>query len=460
MITHHDKRRLYARSEAVGSGSAVTSLVLGLGATGLSVARWLAARGLPARFADHRDAAAGREAIGRLMPRAALHTGSFDPGLLDGVDRVIVSPGIPAREPLLAAARERGLPVLSDIDVFVSEAKAPIAAVTGSNGKSTVVSLLEAMCERAGVSALAGANLGTPALDLLAEPVPEFYLLELSSFQLERTARLPARVATVLNVSPDHLDWHGSLDAYTRAKYRIFRDADVAVTNRAETIPEGVALPARRISFGGDIPAEGQYGLRREAADTWLMHGRERLMAASELGLKGRHNWLNVLAALAIGGELGLSRDAMLRAAAEFQGLAHRGEVVAEADGVTWINDSKATNVGAAAAAIEAVSAPLVLIAGGDAKGAGFEPLTEALSGRLRGAVLIGRDGPRLAGALASLAPVAMANDMRDAVAQARRMARTGDVVLLAPACASIDMFRDYRHRGDDFRTAVREELS
>jgi len=450
-----DSKPLYARDGATGSGNAVATLVLGAGATGQSVARWLARRGLSARFADSRPAPAGTEALRELLPQADIHTGAFDTALLDGVDRLIVSPGIQDSEPLLQAARSRGLPVLSDIDLFVREAEAPVAAVTGSNGKSTVVTLLAALCEAAGVKALAGGNLGTPALDLLAEPRPDYYVLELSSFQLQRTARVPARVATVLNLSADHLDWHGSMDAYARAKYRIYRDADIAVVNRAEVPPDGVRLPARRISFGDGVPGADQYGLREAGGEWWLMRGDEELLPAGALHLCGRHNWLNTLAALALGEAMGLDMDAMVDAAIEFRGLPHRSEFVAERDGVTWINDSKGTNVGAAVAAVQGIETPVVLIAGGDAKGASFDPLADALRGRLRAAVLIGRDAPRLAETLAPVGPVETAADMQGAVARAAALAERGDTVVLAPACASLDMFRDYRARGDAFRAAV-----
>lgn len=455
MMGYGNRRRHDAGNGMAGRGSASASLVLGLGATGQSVARWLSRRGQQARFADSRRDAAGLDALRSLLPDADVHTGPFDVSLLDGIDRLIVSPGIRDGEPLLTAARERGLPVLSDIDIFVSEAKAPVAAVTGSNGKSTVVSLLSAFCEAAGVKALAGANLGTPVLDLLTEPQPDYYLLELSSFQLQRTARLPARAATVLNVSADHLDWHGSLDAYARAKYRIYRDAEVAVVNRSEVPPAGMRLPDERISFGTDVPAAGQYGLREAAGETWLARGDEDLLPAGALHLCGRHNWLNVLAALAMGEAIGLDMDAMVDAAIEFAGLAHRSEFVAERNGVTWINDSKATNVGAAVAAVAGIPGPMVLIAGGDAKGAGFELLARALEGRLRGAVLIGRDAPRLAEALAPLGPTETAPDIDTAVARAAGLAEPGDTVILAPACASLDMFSDYRARGEAFRRAV-----
>jgi UDP-N-acetylmuramoylalanine--D-glutamate ligase len=450
-----NKRREAAGSVTAGRGSAAVNLVLGLGATGQSVARWLSRRGQQARFADSRREPAGLNTLRSLLPHADVHTGPFDVSLLDGVERVVVSPGIRDEDPFLAAARERGLPVLSDIDLFVSEAKAPVAAVTGSNGKSTVVSLLSALCAGAGVKALAGANLGTPVLDLLTEPRPDYYLLELSSFQLQRTSRLPARVATVLNVSADHLDWHGSLDAYARAKYRIYRDAEVAVVNRAEAPPAGVTLPARRISFGADAPGAGQYGLREAAGEWWLARGDEDLLPVGALHLFGRHNWLNVLAALAMGEAMGLEMDAMVETAIEFSGLAHRSEFVAERDGVAWINDSKGTNVGAAVAAVQGIPGPVVLIAGGDGKGASFEPLAAALKGRLRAAVLIGRDARLLADALTPLAPTEIVADMDRAVVRAAELARPGDTVILAPACASLDMFSDYRARGEAFRRAV-----
>lgn len=457
-----DTRRLHARREPGADGAATRSLVLGMGATGGAFARWLAGRGGRAVFADSREAPPALAEIHALLPETTIVPGELeDPALLNGVDRVLVSPGIAAGHPLLAAARERGLPVLSDIDVFVAEAAAPIVGVTGSNGKSTVVSLLAAMCEAAGLEVRAGGNLGPPALDLLAPPQPGYFLLELSSFQLELSDAVPLAAAALLNLSPDHLDRHPDLDSYRAAKRRVYADAGIAIVNRDQPeLAAGVHSPRGQIGFGLGIPAEGDFGLRAAGGRRWLARGAERLLPADELRLAGEHNIANVLAALALAAAIDLPLATAVRAAACFAPLPHRAERVGAGRGIAFVDDSKATNVGAAAAAAAGMPGPLVLIAGGDGKGADFAPLGEALAGKLRAAVVLGRDAGAIARVLAPLAPVREAADMDEAVALAAGTARAGDTVLLAPACASTDMFEDYRARGDAFRAAVKRWLA
>ena len=345
---------------------------------------------------------------------------------------------------------------MSDIELFAREARAPIAAVTGSNGKSTVTTLLSLMCDAAGKTALAGANLGEPALDLLEKDKPDFYVLELSSFQLQRTKNLPAKVAVLLNITADHLDWHASEKNYRQAKYRIFNNSAAAVINRADPdIAKHVGKNARIVSFALDEPADGHYGLLEEDGVEFLARGEQLLLATSELALLGRHNQLNALAALAAGELMGLELSAMLQVLAEFPGLPHRMQLVARKGGVDYINDSKATNIGAAVASIESVDGIVVLIAGGEAKGGDFNDLSAALTDRLRAAVLIGSDANTIAEALEDSAPVCIANDITEAVVQAAAFAETGDTVLLAPACASFDQFPNYKARGDAFAEAV-----
>jgi UDP-N-acetylmuramoylalanine--D-glutamate ligase len=435
--------------------TAVKDLVVGLGATGLSVARFLRRNEMDAVFFDSRKQPPGIQELDAVWPNADLQLGDMQ--IPAGVQRVIASPGIADTHPVLTRARRQRLEVVSDIELFARAATAPFVAVTGSNGKSTVTTLLYHMCRADGRNALAGGNLGEPALDLLDKPIPDIYVLELSSFQLQRTQSLPASVAVLLNVSPDHLDWHSSEAEYRRAKYRVFREAASAVINRAD--PEAKRQTAsldRVISFGVDEPQAGHYGLKAEGGMTYLARGKKLLLAATELAMVGTHNQLNALAALAAGELLGLDSAAMLQVLSEFPGLPHRMQRVARIAGVDYINDSKATNVAAAVASIRSIDGELVLIAGGDGKGGDFNELAAAVDGKLRAAVLIGADAEKLAAALDTVMPVHFANDLTAAVRQAAALAERDDTVLLAPACASFDQFKNYMERGDVFHTAVR----
>ncbi len=434
--------------------AAKKDLVLGLGATGLSVARYLKRSGRDAVFLDSREQPPGLQDLDELWPDADRQLGATR--LPGKVARVIVSPGIADSDTIVAAARDAGLEVISDIELFAREAEAPFVGVTGSNGKSTVTTLLYHMCRAAGHSALAGGNLGQPALDLLAEEEPEFYVLELSSFQLQRTQSLPARVAVLLNVTPDHLDWHASEAEYREAKYRIFREAESAVINREDNeAAERTRHLERVISFGLDAPEDGHYGIRREDGEAFLARGDHLLLAVNELALFGLHNQANALAALAAGELLGLDLQPMLQVLCEFPGLPHRMQFVRRVSAVNYVNDSKATNVAAAIASIRSVDGTLVLIAGGVGKGADFGDLAEPLENKLRAAVLIGRDAEAIEAALDTIMPTYFARDMDDAVQQAATFAEADDTVLLAPACASFDQFDNYAARGEAFCRAV-----
>ena len=449
------KGKRKARARAASRPKAGTKdLVLGLGATGLSVARYLKRAGRDAVFLDSREDPPGLEALDELWPDAPREVGASE--IPDDIARVIVSPGIADNAALVAAARDAGLEVISDIELFAREAQAPFVGVTGSNGKSTVTTLLYHMCRAAGRSALAGGNLGEPALALLDEEQPEIYVLELSSFQLQRTQSLPAKVAVLLNVTPDHLDWHASEDEYREAKYSIFRDAGSAVINRADSEAAGRAGHIDRvISFGLDAPEDGHYGIRREDDQVFLARGDSVLLAVSELRLFGLHNQANALAALAAGELLGLDLHAMLQVLCEFPGLPHRMQHVRRVAAVDSVNDSKATNVAAAIASIQSVDGMLVLIAGGEGKNGDFSALAEPLENKLRAAVLIGRDAEAIEAAIDTIMPTYFARDMEDAVRQAAAFAEADDTVLLAPACASFDQFDNYAARGDAFREAV-----
>jgi UDP-N-acetylmuramoylalanine--D-glutamate ligase len=429
-------------------------LVVGLGATGLSIARYLKRNDCNAIFYDSRKEPPGLDKLAELFPDAELRLGNDK--LPRNVTRVIASPGIPDSHPLLRKARKKKLEIVSDIELFARDASKPFVAVTGSNGKSTVTTLLYHMCRADGRNALAGGNLGEPALDLLDQDVPDIYVLELSSFQLQRTENLPAAVALLLNVSPDHLDWHADEDEYRSAKYRIFKDADAAVINRAdEEVAHRVEHCGRVASFGLDAPDADQYGLREEDGERFLARGDTLLLSIRDLALYGIHNQLNALAALAAGDLIGLDMAAMLQVLVEFPGLPHRMQFVARIRAVDYINDSKATNVAAAVASIKSVEGMLVLIAGGDGKGADFSELAEAVEGKLRGVVLIGEDAEKIAHALDTVMPVHFAENMDSAVHMAATCAESEDTVLLAPACASFDQYDNYMARGDAFCAAV-----
>ena len=434
--------------------SASKHLVVGLGKTGLSVARYLQRCDTLATYFDTRDEPPGLAELKELCPDAKILPA--DAKLPKGIERIIASPGVADSHPLLAKALKKKIDVISDIELFTRTASAPFVAVTGSNGKSTVTTLLYHMCRADGRSALAGGNLGEPALDLLSQEKPDIYVLELSSFQLHRTQHLPAEVAVLLNVSPDHLDWHKDEDEYRRAKYRVYREAKAAVVNRADKVAvESTQSGQRVISFGLDAPADGQYGLRIDDGETYLARGETLLLAARELAMYGVHNQLNALAALAAGELLGLDMAAMLSVLVEFPGLPHRMQFVARVAAVDYINDSKATNVAAAIASIESVDSMLVLIAGGDGKGGDFSKLSAAVEDKLRAAVLIGKDAEKIAHALDTVMPVHFADTMGAAVSIAAQCAESDDTVLLAPACASLDQYTNYMERGDRFCAAV-----
>lgn len=434
------------------------AVILGLGATGLSVARYLAAQGRSILVIDSRVKPPGLDALKESVPDAEISTGTLDIGLPEDATSVVVSPGLSLELSIIAEAEARGVPVLGDIELFARIAQAPIAAITGSNGKSTVATMLASMAQSDGRRVLAGGNLGIPALDLLAEQPPDFYVLELSSFQLESTQSLQAESAVVLNVSADHIDRHGSLSSYAEIKSTIYKGAKQLVANRDDSIAMSMLRGCKDvITFGLDEADEGHFGLLPDDGNgPWLSRGRERLMMAGELMVPGRHNMANALAAIAMGTTLGFQQEPMLAALRSYRGLAHRTTVLGDLGGVCWIDDSKATNVGATVAAINGLENKIVLIAGGDGKGADFSPLARAAEGRLRAAVLLGADAHPLAALLHDVCPTVIVDNMRQAVGEARQLADTGDTVLLSPACSSLDMYSDYAARGEAFVRAVR----
>jgi UDP-N-acetylmuramoylalanine--D-glutamate ligase len=434
------------------------TLVVGLGKTGLSCARYLARQGLPVAVTDSRTSPPGLDRLREELPDTALFLGGFSADVFQAAGQLVVSPGVPMSEPLIQAARARGVPVFGDIELFARAVRAPVAAVTGSNGKSTVVSLLGEMTRQAGWSAGVGGNLGEPALELLRDD-HRGYVLELSSFQLETTHSLQPAAAAVLNVSPDHMDRYPSLSAYAAAKARIYRGARVGVINRDDPLVAAMAgLAGSTTGFTLGPPGDTDFGLAERDTGTWLCRGGQTLLPAADLPIRGRHNLANALAALALGEALGLPMPAMLDTLRRFRGLAHRTQLVAEKAGVRFYNDSKGTNVGATVAALDGLHQPpgrAILIAGGDGKGAAFADLAPVVARTCRAVVLIGRDAPLLQAALQGHTQLLHAATLEEAVTRCAGLARPGDQVLLSPACASFDMFRNYEHRGEVFIAAV-----
>lgn len=430
-------------------------LVVGLGKTGYSVARFLLAHGVQVAVTDTRPEPPELAHLQSLGTEVTVRTGALDASLLPQSDWVVVSPGIATSGEFFDQARARGLPIIGDVELFARSARAPVVGITGTNGKSTVTTLVAQMAARAGLRIRAGGNLGAPALDLL-DPQAQLYVLELSSYQLETTQSLSLAAATVLNVTPDHLDRYPDLQAYAAAKARIYAHCDVAIINLDDPlVVTMVGSQQRQLSFSLRADVGADFALRQRRQQWWLVRRDEPLLALSELKLSGLHNAANALAALALGEALALPPAAMLTELREFAGLAHRTQWVADVGGVRYINDSKGTNVGATLAAVAGMSAPLILIAGGDGKSQDFSPLRAAFDGKVRAVVLIGRDAPAIARAVEGVSECHFATTLEAAVRTAAGMARAGDTVLLSPACASLDMFRDYAHRGAVFTAAV-----
>ena len=434
------------------------TLIVGLGKTGLSCVRYLSGQGREIAVADSRRQPPGLDELKAGWPDVPVYLGDFDEALFAGFNELVVSPGISIAEPAIVGAAARGARIRGDIDLFADAADAPIIAITGSNGKTTVTTLVGEMARAAGRNVQVGGNIGTPALDLL-EQGADLYVLELSSFQLETTEELGALAATVLNVSDDHMDRYPDKMAYFQAKQRIYRGCKNAIVNLDDALSTPMARDTLRfLCFGFNRVNPETFSTRDDDEGTWITWGLENLLLASELQLMGRHNISNVMAALALGYAAGLAMEPMLEVARCFRGLPHRCEFVRNLDGVDYINDSKGTNVGATVAAIESLvpdSGKVILIAGGDGKGADFQPLAEPVAACCRALVLIGRDAGKISQAVGASVLQHRATSLQEAVSLARQAAEPGDRVLLSPACASFDMFRDYNDRGEQFRTLV-----
>ena len=442
------------------SASQEKTLVVGLGKTGLSCARYLAAQGVELAVTDSREHPPGLEELQRLYPDMAIFLGGFQSEVFNAAGQLVVSPGIPLSEPVIESAREQGAEVVGDIELFARAVKAPVVAITGSNGKSTVTTLLGEMARMAGVQVAVGGNLGEPALDLLGDEV-ELYILELSSFQLESTRSLQPAAAVVLNVSPDHMDRYPSLEAYADTKAGIYNQAGGAVINRDDSLAAKMGGSAERtIGFTLGEPEGEDFGLSVHEDGIWLVRNDKRLLNAVDLKIPGRHNLANALAALALGSLVGLPMQAMLTALRSYGGLPHRTQWVAEKRGMQWYNDSKGTNPGATLAALRGLhpasgDSRTLLIAGGDCKGADFTELAPVAAETTRAVILIGRDAPMLEAVMADICRLEHADSLEDAVRLAAELGLPGDRVLLSPACASFDMFKNFEQRGEAFVQAV-----
>ena len=439
--------------------------VIGLGKTGISAVRYLCATGRRCFAVEENADSPMIEAFSRDFPDVPLLLGEMVESEILRATQLLVSPGIPLDKPALLAAKAAGIELSCDIDVFAEAVEAPIIAITGSNAKSTVTSMVGDMAKAAGIKVGVGGNIGTPVLDLLlADDAKEYemFVLELSSFQLERMKPLNAHVASVLNISPDHMDRYENLAQYHSAKHRIYFGCKNAVYNRGDALTSPLVPSETKMwSFGLDRPDFNAFGLVEDDGEQYLAFQFQELMARSEVRLLGNHNIENVLAAMAIGKAAGIPMAPMLETARNFAGLPHRCERVGDVAGVIFINDSKGTNIGATLAAIKGFASPvgenIVLIAGGVGKGADFELLAKGLVST-RAVVTMGEDAPRIRDAVTKVGvKVLAAESMVTAVQMASSVAEAGDVVLLSPACASFDMFENYGHRGDCFAEAVQQ---
>lgn len=434
--------------------------IVGMGATGLSAARFLSSIGKSFVFADSRSEPPRLSEVREQYPDVSLMLGPFAEDLLLGFDRVVVSPGVSLEEPALVAARERGVKLIGDVELFLEQATAPVIVITGSNGKSTVTTLLGKMAEACELSVGVGGNLGTPMLDLL-DKRHQLYVIELSSFQLELVTDTQGAIAGLLNISPDHMDRYAGLQQYHAAKHRIFLGASRVINNRQDPLTNPLlSTSVKQSSFGLNKPDLGSFGLIDDQGQQWLACGLQQLMPVSEVAIKGTHNIANALAALALGQAAGLEMSAMLETLKTYSGLPHRCEHIATIDNVMYIDDSKGTNVGATIAALngfgDSAAAKLILIAGGQGKEQDFSKLQKPVKQFVKQAALFGEDAALIAAALQGTTQVELCDSLEDAVAKAHANAESGDIVLLSPACASFDMFSGFEQRGRCFQNAVK----
>ena len=434
-------------------------IVFGLGKTGLSCAHFLSQRGVDFAVIDTRNEPPEYANLTKSFADVMVITGVTSPAVIGDCTYLVLSPGISRDHPVVVAALARGVEVIGDIELFARHVQAPVIAVTGSNGKSTVVTMVSEILSGAGFDVRSGGNLGTPALNLLDNGEPDCYVLEVSSFQLESTESLAPVVACILNVSPDHMDRYSTMSSYLAAKMRIYKHADSVVLNADDGLLRELRPHCKIAHISSCAHGAAPYRIEQDDGDRWLVAAGERFMRTDELAVHGEHNWMNALAAVAITDKLSVPRALQERILAAFHGLTHRCQTIASKLGVEWIDDSKGTNVGATCAAIGGVFSGRqgVLIAGGQGKGADFNTLATIIDGRIHDVVLIGQDAGEIAATLDRHVDVHFALDMRSAVSPAGLLARPGEAVLLSPACASFDMFEDFAARGRAFADAVEE---
>lgn len=434
-------------------------LVAGLGKTGLSVARYLRRNNKPFIVFDTRPQAPNLAEFSAEFPEVTVCTPYIPEELISQVTDIIASPGLSLDTPFLKQAIQAGIPVYGDIECLAREIHAPVIAITGTNGKSTVTTLVGEMAKAAGYKVAVAGNIGTPVLEMLGdEHHYDLWVLELSSFQLDLTHSLAPVVATILNLSADHLDRHHTMEAYIQAKQRIYQQTQVALFNRDDSGTQPT-IEVNCLSFGKDSPKTGNWGLINQEGTIYLAKGTTCILPAESVLIKGVHNWLNALAACALAEAAGIAQSHMIHVLTTFSGLAHRCQWVRTLDGVEWINDSKGTNIGATISAINGIGGSMhgkiVLIAGGQGKGADFSELAQSIADFVRSIILIGEDADKIEEALADIVPIARASSLDNAIVVAKAQAKPGDVVLLSPFCASLDMFDDFNHRGKLFASLV-----
>ncbi len=428
-----------------------STLIVGLGKTGFSCVKSLVAEGIPVAVTDSRDQPPFLQMLKEQYPDVAVFLGGLSEDAFRMAEQIVISPGVSLALPEIQQAASRGLPVLGDVELFARRCQAPVIAITGSNGKSTVTAMVNDMIKEAGYTVRVGANYGTPALDLLAGENPDYYLLELSSFQLETTMSLSPKVSVLLNLSPDHLDRYESVEDYYTAKRRIYRGAE-GIVSTIEEANNDVLKNRETITFG---PTDADAKVEEIEGQSWIVYRTQPIITVNELQLLGQHNLCNALAAVAIANAITLPRSAIVTVLKSFSGLPHRMEWVAEQFGVVWINDSKATNVGSTEAALLGFDDPVILLAGGESKGADFMSLRAAVKRHVKALVFYGRDASLLSVALKGIVPIKQVATLEEAVQSAAEIATKGDRVLFSPACASFDLYDNYERRGDAFKSLV-----
>lgn len=433
-------------------------VIVGLGKTGLSCVRYLIKQGLSIAVTDSRDEPPQLSTLNNEFESIPVYLGKISSEVLLASDKIILSPGVSLENESVKQAIEHGIPVFGDIELFCQHAKAPIIAISGSNGKSTVTTLVAEMTRQAGIKTCVGGNLGTPALELLNESVPELYVLELSSFQLETTFSLNAHASVVLNVSPDHMDRYANLAEYIGAKNKIYSGNGLMVINQDDEVVNVMTDDSRQtITFSLSKPDGNNFGLIEDKGEIFLCQGDKKIIKQKELGIKGEHNIANALAAMALASSVKVSVNTMIETLKSFTGLDHRCQMVKTINNVSWYNDSKATNVGACIASIKGLCelGNIILIAGGDSKGADLSSLLSVAKQYVKKVLLMGVDANKLAEIFGSEVPHEFVSNMDEAVNLANQISEVGDLVLLAPACASLDMYENYQQRGDEFVSAV-----